>query len=70
MRWYYAGALYKDPAATLEDLREAVTILEDMGRITHNVFGRSHRNAVGIERKLRHARAALAARESPPPGSA
>ena len=28
MRWNYAAALYKDPGATLDDLREAVTTLE------------------------------------------
>ena len=31
MRWNYAKALYKDPGATLDDLREAVTTLEDAG---------------------------------------
>ena len=32
MRWIYAKALYKDPGATLDDLREAVTTLEDCNR--------------------------------------
>ena len=31
MRWSYARALFQDPAATLDDLREAVTTLEDAG---------------------------------------
>ena len=30
---YYAEALYKDPCAMLDDLREAVTTLEDTERI-------------------------------------
>jgi hypothetical protein len=29
MKQVYATALYKDPTATLDDLREAVTTLED-----------------------------------------
>ena len=33
-------------------------------------LGRSHPTARGIRWQLRHARAALAARESPPPGGA
>ena len=34
MRWNYADALYKDDdAATLDDVREAVTTLEDLERI-------------------------------------
>ena len=39
MRWYYAGALFQDPDATLDDLREAVTMLEDVERTTRRVFG-------------------------------
>ena len=34
MRWNYARALYQDDGATLDDLREAVTTLEDTAR-TH-----------------------------------
>ena len=62
-RWSYAEALYKDPAATLDDLREAVTTLEDAERIARCVLGGAHPDTVGIENDLRHARAALAARE-------
>ena len=39
MEWNYAMALYLDDTATLEDLREAVTTLEDSGKITRRVFG-------------------------------
>ena len=59
----YARALYFDTGATLDDLREAVTTLEDTARIARQVFGRSHPTTGGIEIALRNARAALRARE-------
>ena len=62
LRWQYAVALRRDGAATLDDLREAVTTLEDVGRIARRVFGGAHPLTVDIERSLRNARAALAAR--------
>ena len=49
--------------ATLDDLRKAVTTLEDAERIARRVLGGAHPDTVGIENDLRHARAALAARE-------
>ena len=64
MRWNYAMALYKDEGATLDDLREAVTTLEDMHRIARRVLGGTHPIAAGIEVELRYARAALRARET------
>ena len=64
MRWLSARALYKDPAATLDDLREAVTTLEDVERTARRVFGGAHPNTMGIEGSLRDARAALRAREA------
>ena len=71
MRWCYARVLYGDPGATLGDLREAVTTLEDAERISRRVFGGAHPTTVGIEDQLQDARAALRARETPPPsGSA
>ena len=69
-RLLYAAWLYQDPGATLESNREAVTILEDIKRIAYSALGRSHPTARRIRWQLRHARAALAARESPPPGGA
>ena len=66
MRWIYAEALYKDPGATLDDLREAVTTLEDAKRIARRVLGSAHPTTAGIEKSLREARAALRARETPP----
>ena len=69
IRWVYAQALYADPASTLDDLREAVTTLEELERITRRVLGGSHPLKVDIEDELRDARAALRARETPsPPG--
>ena len=65
MRWGYARALYEDDATTLDDLREAVTTLEDAERIARRVFGAAHPAAVGIGRSLENSRAALRARETP-----
>ena len=59
----YALALYKDDGATLDDLREAVTTLEDTARTAQRVFGRAHPMVVQLERSLRESRAALRARE-------
>ena len=61
----YARSLYKDPAATLDDLHEAVTTLEDAERIARRVFGNAHPAMAEIEGTLRKARAALRAREPP-----
>ena len=56
MRWCYAIALYQDPAATLNDVREAVTTLEDGERIARRVLGGAHPVTTGIEDRLREAR--------------
>ena len=64
--WSYAKALFADPAATLDDLREAVTTLEETTRTAQRVLGGAHPTAVDIEVSLRNARAALATRETPP----
>jgi hypothetical protein len=63
LRMNYAKALYKDPDATLEDLREAVTSLEETERIALRVLGGAHPNVVENEAVLRDSRAALRARE-------
>jgi len=67
MRWNYAIAVYRDPAARLDDLREAVTRLEETERTARRVLGGAHPLMRGIEATLRNARAALRARETPPP---
>ena len=52
-----------DPSATLDDLREAVTTLEDTERIARRVLGGAHPLTLDTEDDLRNARAALSARE-------
>ena len=61
-RWFYAKALYGDPGATFDDLREAVTTLEDLERTTRRVFGGEHPATENIQRSLRESRAARRAR--------
>jgi len=67
MRRNYAKALYKDDGATLDDLREAVATLEELVPTARRVLGGAHPITLAIERRLRGARAALRARETPPP---
>jgi len=64
-KWNYASVLYKDGAATLDDVGEAVTTLEDLVRTTRRVFGGAHPLTGCIAASLRNARAALRARETP-----
>ena len=61
----YAYTLYKYPGATLDDRREAVTMLEDIEPIARRVLGGAHPTTSAIEHDLRAARAALRAREQP-----
>jgi len=56
---------HEDDSATLDDLREAAKMLEDVERIARRVFGGAHPLTEGFEHYLREARAALAARETP-----
>ena len=63
MRMNYAVALYNDPDAMLDDLREAVTTLEHTARIARRVFGGAHPLTTGFEGNLRRARELLRARE-------
>jgi hypothetical protein len=70
MRWTCTVALCNDPDATLDDIREGASTLEDAARIARRVLGGTHPTTAGIERALREARAALHAHETPPPGSA
>ena len=57
-----------DEGATLDDLREAVTTLEETAKTTRQVYGGAHPLTVGVEGALRLWRAALRARETPPAG--
>ena len=63
LRWNYAQSLSKNPNATLDDVREAVTTLEEIERTARRVLGGANPTTVGIERSLLNARAALRARE-------
>ena len=64
MRLGYAAAIYFDAGATLDDLREAVTTLEELERIARRVLGGAHPLTTGTERALQNARATLGARET------
>ena len=66
MRWNYGDVLYQDPGATLDDLREAVTTMEEVARIARRVLGGAHPITTGIEKSLQNARAAHRTREMPP----
>ena len=73
-RWgcFTGGALYMDTGATLDDVREAVTTLEDTERIARRVLGGAHPATGTIQRSLWESRAlaALRARDTPPSGGA
>jgi hypothetical protein len=68
MRWNYAAALYQADGATLRDLREAVTTLEDTARIARRVLGGAHPFIVEIGSSLVQSRSVLRAREASEPG--
>ena len=59
MRSMYAQALCRDPAATLDNRREAVTTLEEVERTARRVFGGAHPLTEGIGGELRASRAVL-----------
>ena len=66
MRRIYAQSLHKNDDATLDDLREATTTLEEAEQTARRVFGSAHPTTVGIEDTLQDAQAALRARETQP----
>ena len=63
MRSLYSLSLCMDPSATLDDLREAVTTLEDTERIARRVLGGAHPLTEDIGTSLRESREALSARD-------
>ena len=67
--WTCAYALCRDPSATLDDLREAVTALEELERTARRVLGGGHPLMTGIEKSLRNAQAALRAGKGGFPGN-
>ena len=64
MRSVYARTLFEDDGATLDDLREAVTTLEETERTARRVLGDEHPLTTKIEHDLRKTRAVLRAREA------
>ena len=64
MRLFCARALYEDEGATFDDVREAVTTLDDAERTARRVLGGAHPDTVDIEQSLRYARDTLRARET------
>ena len=65
MRTIYAQAIYKDPAATLDDLRETVTTLEESSQTARRVLGGANPVTGSIEQNLEKARSKLAAFAAP-----
>jgi hypothetical protein len=66
IRLGYAMTLCLNTGATLDDLREAVTTLEETEPIARRVLGGAHPLTSAKEVCLRHARETLRARETPP----
>ena len=64
MRKCYAVWLVVSNGATLGDLREALTTLEDTTRTARRVLGGAHPHVSIVEGHLRESRAALRARET------
>ena len=64
MQWNYADALCTDANATLNDLREAATMLEETEPTARRVLGGAHPLVGTIENDLRAAKALLRARET------
>jgi hypothetical protein len=65
LRVNYTAALYMDDGATLDELREAVSTLEEIERIARRVLGGGHPTAVRMVRSLQQARAVLTLRVGP-----
>ena len=59
MRTLYASALYQDPTATLGDLSEAFTRLEETERTARRVLGDAHPYVQAVNGELERSRTAL-----------
>ena len=64
LRWCYARSLSWNDDDTLDDLREAVSTLEETERIARRVFGGAHPLVRVTEDFLRKSRRALSDREA------
>ena len=68
MRLNYAQTLYMNcTSATLNDLHESVTTLEDLERISRRVLGIAHPFTKGVAFDLSRARTELSLHETPSP---
>ena len=65
MRGLYAQTLREDDCATLDNLRESVTTLEETERTARRVLGGTHPMSLAIGVSLRLSQAKLGARETP-----
>ena len=66
-RWTYASSLCEDPDATLDDLNEAVTTLEDVERTARRVLGGTHPLTGNIDGYLGQVHEILGARKETQP---
>ena len=64
MRSTYPEVICRDPGATIDDLHEAVTTLEDMEPTVRRVLGGAHPLTVATELRLQLARAVRAREEA------
>ena len=64
----YPQVLYTYTDATLDDLREAVTTLEEISPTARRVLGSAHPLAGSIEHSLKEVRSKLAAFDAPARG--
>ena len=64
----YAEMLQKDDSATLDDLRDALNMLEDSTRCARRVYGSAHPFTEKCECRVLESRAALLARGTPSSG--
>ena len=65
IRTLHARALCEDENASLDNLRQAVELLEDIDSISSRVFGARHPDTVANGGNLRYAREKLARAEAP-----
>ena len=65
MRMAYAQSLYMDADATLDDLSEAVTALEETERVAKRVLGGAHPHVAVIRNSLQLSREVLNGRKTP-----
>ena len=65
--FFYARALAEDPGVTLDDWREAASLLEETARTARRVLGGEHLDVAKIEYDLQVARHNIGAHNAPLP---